>query len=459
LLLLSYANMIAQFAAYANKIERSFPKMSERLKQLLANRKHKSAARGIYSVCSAHPWVLRAALQQAKESGGSLLIEATSNQVNQFGGYTGMQPADFYRLVLGLAQQEQFPAEGLILGGDHLGPNPWQNLPAEEAMAHAETMVAAYAVAGFTKLHLDASMPCADDPSTLSDAVVAERAARLCHAAEQAAPGKTLLYIIGTEVPTPGGATEGLGHLHVTTKQAALQTLEVHERVFVEHGLTNVWPRVVAVVVQPGVEFNHDSVVFYQADKATDLVTLLADRGTLVFEAHSTDYQLPSGYQELVRDGFAILKVGPALTFAMREALFALAEIEAMLFPENEQSRLPEIIDQAMLRKPKDWAKHYEGTVEEQAVLRRFSYSDRIRYYWNDPDVLEAVAKLLRNLEKKSIPETLISAYLPEQYSRMRVELHSLLPEDLVLDRIRQALEPYVAACAAPPSSGSTVTL
>jgi D-tagatose-1,6-bisphosphate aldolase subunit GatZ/KbaZ len=427
--------------------------MSERLMQLLANRKQESATRGIYSVCSAHPWVLRSALQQAKASGGSLLIEATSNQVNQFGGYTGMRPTDFYQLVFGLAQQEGFPAEALILGGDHLGPNPWQHLPAEEAMTHAETMVAAYAAAGFTKLHLDASMPCADDPSTLSDAVVAERAGRLCSAAEQAAPGKTLLYVIGTEVPTPGGATEGLDHMHVTTKQAALQTLEVHQRVFADHGLSHVWPRVIAVVVQPGVEFNHDSVVFYQADKAIDLVTLLAECGTLVFEAHSTDYQLPSGYQELVRDGFAILKVGPALTFAMLEALFALAEIEATLIPDGEQSHLPAVVDDAMVQKPKDWAKHYEGSVEEQALLRRFSYSDRIRYYWNEPAVVEAVALLLRNLEKKPIPETLISAYLPEQYRRLRVALPSLLPEDLVLDRIRQALEPYADACAPVPGS------
>jgi D-tagatose-1,6-bisphosphate aldolase subunit GatZ/KbaZ len=422
--------------------------MSERLKQLLANRKQKSATRGIYSVCSAHTWVLRAALRQAKESGGSLLIEATSNQVNQFGGYTGMKPADFYQLVFGLAQEEQFPPDALILGGDHLGPNPWQHLPAEEAMAHAQTMVAAYAAAGFTKLHLDASMPCADDPSTLSDATVAERAARLCSAAEQAAPGKTLLYVIGTEVPTPGGATEGLDHMHVTTKQAAQQTLDVHRRIFADHGLSSVWPRVIAVVVQPGVEFNHDSVVFYQASKATELISLLSDCGKLVFEAHSTDYQLPSGYHDLVRDGFAILKVGPALTFAMREALFALAEIEAALIPDIEQSRLPAVVEDVMMQKPKDWAKHYEGTREQQALLRRFSYSDRIRYYWNEPAVIDAVAKLLRNLEKTPIPETLISAYLPEQYSRLRIALPSLRPEDLVLDRIRQALEPYVDACA-----------
>jgi D-tagatose-1,6-bisphosphate aldolase subunit GatZ/KbaZ len=422
--------------------------MSELLQAILGARKNNSGFRGIYSVCSAHPWVIRAAMQQAEASGTPLLIEATSNQVNQFGGYTGMRPADFLSAVLELARQEDFPEDRLILGGDHLGPNPWQSLPACEAMAHAEAMVAEYAAAGFTKLHLDASMPCEGDPCSLPDTLVAQRAARLCRAAEQAAPGKTLLYVIGTEVPTPGGATEDLGHMQVTSKQAAAETLRVHQRIFAENGLSCVWQRVIAMVVQPGVEFNHDSVAFYDADKAMDLVTLLADQRMLVFEAHSTDYQLPPGYQELVRDGFAILKVGPALTFAMREALFALAAIEADLLPEHKWSRLPEIVEQAMLRKPKDWVKHYEGTPKQQSLLRRYSYSDRIRYYWSEPAVKEAVDRLLRNLGAQPIPETLLSAYLPEQYRRLRVKLPSLLPEALVLDRIRQTLEPYAAACA-----------
>lgn len=422
--------------------------MSELLQQLLSNRKDASSFQGIYSVCSAHPWVLRAAMQQAKTSGSPLLIEATSNQVNQFGGYTGMRPADFYHTVIELAQREQFPVERLILGGDHLGPNPWQHLSAAEAMTHAETMVGAYAAAGFTKLHLDASMTCADDLLMLPDAVVAERAARLCHAAEKAAPGKTLLYVIGTEVPTPGGETKDLSHMHVTTKQAALQTLEVHQRVFAEYNLTHVWPRVVAMVVQPGVEFNHDSVVFYQSDKTKELVTLLDNQERIVFEAHSTDYQLDSGYKELVNDGFIILKVGPALTFAMREALFALSMLEATLFPEREWSDLPYIIEQAMLRRPEDWAKHYGGTPQEQKLLRRFSYSDRIRYYWTEPTIQEAVEQLIHNLEQRPIPATLISAYLPEQYRRLRPQLPTLSPEDLILDHIRQTLEPYAAACA-----------
>ena len=135
---------------------------------------------GIYSVCSAHPWVIRAAAEQAVESGSLLLIEATSNQVNQFGGYTGMRAEAFRDFVRQHVAADGLPLERLILGGDHLGPNPWRTRSAEEAMRLAEEMVAEYVRAGFTKIHLDASMACGDDGSSISDEVVAQRAARLC---------------------------------------------------------------------------------------------------------------------------------------------------------------------------------------------------------------------------------------------------------------------------------------
>ena len=59
-------------------------------------RRHRSGEHvGITSVCSAHPLVLQAAVEHATETGGTVLIEATSNQVDQTGGYTGLRPDDF----------------------------------------------------------------------------------------------------------------------------------------------------------------------------------------------------------------------------------------------------------------------------------------------------------------------------------------------------------------------------
>ncbi len=422
--------------------------MTTRLQNHLALLNAPHPTRGIYSVCSAHPWVIRAAVGQALDDGTPLLIEATSNQVNQHGGYTGMQPADFRRLVLDIAADAGLPADRILLGGDHLGPNPWQKSGAAEAMAAAKVMIAQYAAAGFAKLHLDASMPCADDHAPLSEQLIASRAADLCEAAEDAAAtGLRPMYIIGTEVPVPGGATEAMDHLAVTSPAAAAETLRIHRETFHARGLDRAWERVVGLVVQPGVEFNHDTVVDYVPEKARDLTSLLRSSDGLVFEAHSTDYQRPEAYKQLVHDGFAILKVGPALTFAMREALFALAAIEAELIPAAQRSSLPDVMEAAMLGNPAQWSAHYHGTPEQQRLLRRYSYSDRMRYYWTDPSVTDAVERLLANLNSVKIPDTLLSAWLPRQFEQVRSGSLRSSAVPLILAAIRHTLVPYADAC------------
>ncbi|WP_419805310.1 D-tagatose-bisphosphate aldolase, class II, non-catalytic subunit [Terriglobus sp.] len=414
--------------------------MSSSLRTLL---REKRGHRGIYSVCSASPWVIQAAMQQALPGTDLLLIEATSNQVNQQGGYTGMQPKDFVRFVYSIAQEAGFPVERLILGGDHLGPNAWQHLPASEAMSLAETMMAAYAEAGFQKIHLDASMRCADDPPQLADEVMAERAARLCAATEAAASDADTSYVVGTEVPTPGGANHSLSTLEVTSTEAVEHTLAMHQAAFERAGLQSAWDRVIAVVVQPGVEFDHNAVIDYAPEKAAHLQHFLQAHPQLVMEAHSTDYQRPVAFQNLVRDGFAILKVGPALTFAQREALFALEAVEQWLVPAATRSHLRATVERAMLAKPKQWQTYYQGTPEEQAQLRVHSYSDRVRYYWNEPEIEAAVDRLIANLRRTRIPETLLSQHLPQEYLQVRGGLLNADPAALVHAHIRAALDPY----------------
>jgi D-tagatose-1,6-bisphosphate aldolase subunit GatZ/KbaZ len=403
--------------------------------------------RGIYSVCSAHPWVLEAAMEQALADGSHLLIEATSNQVNHYGGYTGMTPEHFHRLVTGIATVRGFDTSRLILGGDHLGPNPWQHQPAKEGMREAVTMVQAYVRAGFHKIHLDASMACADDRAPLSDAIIAARAALLCAAAEEVSSAVKPVYVIGTEVPVPGGATESLAEVTPTSRKAAAQTLAVHRHVFAERGLEAVWPRVIALVVQPGVEFNHDSVIDYDPTRATHLTELLREEPGLVYEAHSTDYQRPESYLHLVRDGFAILKVGPALTFALREALQALAAIEAELIPAESSSHLMDVLERVMLDEPRHWQSHYAGDERTVRLLRRYSYSDRVRYYWTHPLVKQTVETLLANLRSVAIPETMLSGFLPDAYEAVRAGRLAPDAHSLILFSIRRALQPYAAAC------------
>ena len=405
---------------------------------------------GLTSVCSAHPLVLEAAVLQALATGGHVLVEATSNQVDQTGGYTGMRPGDFRELVHDIARRCELPLDRVVLGGDHLGPNRWRNLPAVQAMAHAEVLVAAYVAAGFTKIHLDCSFSCADDPTPITDDLAADRAARLMRVAEDTAAShgsvSELRYVIGTEVPVPGGAHETLEELQPTTALAARATLARHHQAVVEHGLADVWARIMALVVQPGVEFDRQRVVDYQRERTTELRQVLDDEPHMVFEAHSTDYQTVEALTALVQDHWAILKVGPGLTFALREALFALAAIEEELIKDADQSHLPEIVERRMLADPSQWEGYYPGTPDEQRLARRYSYSDRLRYYWPDPEVHSAQELLLSNLAAVEIPLPLISAHLPDQYARIRRGELSAQPHALVIDHVRDVLRAYARA-------------
>ena len=405
---------------------------------------------GIYSVCSAHPTVVEAAIAQAAHDGSQVLIEATSNQVDQFGGYTGLRPEYFRELVHGIADRYGFARERVTLGGDHLGPNRWQDRPADVAMAEAEVLIDAYVEAGYTKIHLDCSMSCADDPAVLSDDVVAARSARLLQAAELAAHRLAIespVYVIGTEVPVPGGAHETLHHLTPTSADRARRTIAAHRAAFAALALDDVWPRVIALVVQPGVEFDHDNVIDYDRSATVDLRQVLDTEPHLVFEAHSTDYQRPEQLRELVENHWAILKVGPALTFAMREALFALARIEIELVARPSRSNLIEVVERRMLADPTHWEGYYDGTPLAQRTSRRYSYSDRLRYYWADGEVDAARQSLQANLERTGVPLPLISQFLPGQYDRIREGLLEPSPQALVLDRVRDALRPYARAC------------
>ena len=404
--------------------------------------------RGIVSVCSAHPWAIRAAADQVVADGGLLLIEATCNQVNQDGGYTGMRPDGFRDFVGKLVAEAGLPPGKLMLGGDHLGPHVWRNLRAEDAMAQAEKMVAQYVRAGFVKIHLDTSMPCTGDPDILSDDIIAGRAARLAQIAE-ATHGGSPFYIVGTEVPVPGGASQG-HDLSVTTPEAAARTLTAHKKAFAAAGLGDAWPRVVGLVVQPGVEFDNVSVTDYRPAEAASLARWRETSGEgLIFEAHSTDFQRDDAYAALVRDGFAILKVGPGVTFAMREAICALAEIEKEIITPAAQSGLLDVIRAVMRENPGYWRDYYAGTPAEQDLLLFNSYSDRIRYYWPDPRIQAATARLIENLTAAPAPDISLSRYLPAQYRRVRDGKLGRDPKALILDRIRDALRPYAAACKA----------
>ncbi len=420
--------------------------------QQMIDRRRAGEACGIPSYCTANELALEAALLRAKALDRPVLIEATANQVNQFGGYTGMRPADFYKLVLDLAERIGVPESRLILAGDHLGPLTWQGEPEAEAMEKAEALVYEFVRAGFTKIHLDTSMKLADDPDgALATETVARRGVRLYRVCMRAydelrrerpdAPRP--VFVIGSEVPIPGGAQEAEDALAVTRPEAFRDTVETYRRCFREAGLGDGWNDVVAVVVQPGVEFGDDQVFLYDPDKARALSAALADYPEIVFEGHSTDYQSAECLKRMVEDGIAILKVGPALTYGLREALFALTFMERELVPPEEQAHFPEVLEQVMLEQPGNWKKHYHGDERALRLARRYSFSDRARYYIGLPPVQAAMEKLFDNLRKYEIPMNMLHQFLPIEFEAVRAGALEMDPRALALNGVIRFMNDY----------------
>jgi D-tagatose-1,6-bisphosphate aldolase subunit GatZ/KbaZ len=422
---------------------------------LAANRR--GEPRGVTSVCSANPFVLEAATARAAHRDVLLCIESTASQVNQEGGYTGTTPAGFAAGVRAAASAAGVAADQLVLGGDHLGPYPWRDRTAADAMARAAALVRDCVAAGYQKLHLDASMSCADDPGGigggLAEKTATARTVELCLAAEEASmrTGRAApVYVIGTEVPAPGGERAGEAGPQVTSGEAVARALEATREAFAGAALDGAWERVVAIVAQPGVEFGDDAVVAYEPLAAAGLTAGVRGTWPVVFEAHSTDYQTPGALAGLVRDGFAILKVGPWLTFALREALFALEAIERELLgrrPGAAPSCLRRELESAMLAEPSHWAAYYDRDDAGLRTRLAFSYSDRCRYYWAQPAMTRTVAALLQNLAGADLPLELLSQYLPREYAAVRTGLLAPEPTALIRAHITGVLDLYGDAC------------
>lgn len=422
------------------------------LKTILAGQSE--AQSGVFSVCTANPLVLRAAARHAKKHNYVAVIEATANQVNQFGGYTGMVPAQYAEMVMKIAAEEGLDEKQMILGGDHLGPLTWQGLSEEEAMANSSELVTLYTLAGFTKIHIDTSMRVAtDDPNAALDVrVCAKRGAKLANCVKAAyeklvetkPDAMRPVLVIGSEVPIPGGSQEHEDSITPTHPDEFRRQMSVFKEEFEAVGAPI--EDVVGFVVQPGVEFGDDFAFQYNPANAVNLIAAMDEYAPIVFEGHSTDFQTTTSLTNMVNDGIRILKVGPALTFGLREALFLLEHCEAVMVKDPaERSAVQATILAEMNADPGYWKKYYQGTEDEIEYKKLYSYSDRCRYYLPMANIEAAIEKLLANTT--SVPMALICQYLPDQYLKVMDGKLSTNGVDLVIDRVGNWHDQYATAC------------
>jgi D-tagatose-1,6-bisphosphate aldolase subunit GatZ/KbaZ len=152
----------------------------------------------------------------------------------------------------------------------------------------------------------------------------------------------------------------------------------------------------------------------------------------------------------MVKDHFAILKVGPWFTFAFREAVFALAMVEEEWLGGRKgitRSGVREALDHAMVADPSHWKSYYHGDGAALHFARKYSYSDRSRYYWPQPAVQQALQRLLGNLAEYPAPLSLLSQYLPKQWEEIRAEKLLNDPVKLIHSWILEVIDNYAYAC------------
>ena len=302
-------------------------------------------------------------------------------------------------------------------------------------------MVADYVAAGFAKIHLDASMACGGRScgARRADCGGARRSARGRRRSGRPAGGTTSRQytLSGPRCRSPGGAAHGLdatSRSHVRNR--SLATLETHRRAFARAGIASSFARVIALVVQPGVEFDHHRVVDYQPVMA-DGPQQDAQRAN----RRSCSRRIPpttsrqAALSALVNDGFAILKVGPALTFAMREALYGLDHIALETDPSWESSALKPQMERIMLAEPKYWLDYYRGGPGRAACpptlqLQR-SHPILLARRGRQSGSVSSPGKVWRC---EPIAEPLISQFLPRCYQAVRRGIIAPHPQQLIFE-------------------------
>ncbi len=244
-------------------------------------------------------------------------------------------------------------------------------------------------------------------------------------------------------MPIPGGELEDLDALAVTRPEAARRTFDLHRQAFAARGIGRAMDSVIALVVQPGVDMGNNQVFAYDKAKAAALSAAVADIPGVVYEAHSTDYQTEAALADLVATHFAILKVGPMLTFAFREAVFALAAIEGWLKPAQPSGMIASL-ERAMDANPDNWRDYV--ALDGAEITRLFGLSDRIRYYWPQAEVQAALSRLIANVDNANAPAGLISQVAGDMLLDRR---ESTLSQKIIAAKVGAVVDRYRRASGA----------
>jgi len=408
--------------------------------------------KGIYAVESQNPTVQEAYLRQALGDGSPALFEICAEMLDLHGQSGKILPDDFIANVKRSAGKTGFPRDRLFFGVNDLSPSLWKDESIESALKKTRAFISALISLGFNKLGIHAAIPLKGDlaDQQLSQEVIIAREAALYQAAEGAAAAlpdeEKPLYVIDLH---PGqGMTEDQDNM--AHKEDVKIAIDRFAETAVAAGLPEMRERLLAVRIILGAGYNSEKVIPFGSSLLKELGGCVYGDKPVLLEALRTDFQPQMILDQLVDNHFAILSVGPELTYTMREVLFSMAmmENETMLGkPGVYLSNFIIELDRAMQSAPQHWEKYYSGNGFEQMIARKYSLYDRSRFYWEDKNVRKMKKRLFDNLIKYPIPLTVMRQFMPRQYERVAAGELENKPDALVMDAVRHALCRYSRAC------------
>ena len=323
------------------------------------------------------------------------LIESTSNQVNQHGGYTNKTPKMFVKEISSLRKKIKFDSKRLFLGGDHLGPLPWGKKNKNIAIKNSISLINDYLSENFCKIHVDTSIKCKNDKFINSE-IVFNRTSEILNNDSIKKKIKNRLLVVGTEVPLAGGG-DNKNLIRTSTKQIETEVFNF-KKIFQKINLRNIF---FGLVIEPGMKYKHSKITkpnFTQFGNKKNI----SKKNNFFYEAHSTDYQSKKILRQLVKNNFRFLKVGPELTYNYARSLFFMENIEKKKI-KLKNSNIKKTIFFSMLKNKKYWNGYY---IKKKPELFLNSKLDRMRYYFDTKEVKNSVGILRRNinlLDKKNI--------------------------------------------------------
>jgi D-tagatose-1,6-bisphosphate aldolase subunit GatZ/KbaZ len=408
--------------------------------------------KGIYAVESQNPSVQEMYLQQALADGSPALFEICADLLDPHGQSGKMLPDDFIANVTQIMVKTGFPRDRLFFGVNDLSPSLWKDESIESALKKTCVFISDLVSFGFNKLGIHAAIPLKGDPADqpLPQEVIITREVALYQAAEGAAAAmpeeEKPLYVIDVH---PGrGKAEGQNTmLHKEDVEIAVDRFV---QIAAAAGLPEMKERLLAVRIFLGAGYDSEKIIPFDSSLLKELGGCVYEDKPVVMEVLQTDFQMQTVLDQLVHNHFGFMRIGPELTFTMREALFSLAmmENETMIGkPGVYLSNFIIELDRAMQSAPQHWQKYYTGNGFEQLIARKYSLYDRSRFYWEDKEVRKTKKRLYDNLIEYPVPLTVLRQFMPCQYERVAAGELENKPDALVMDAVRHALHRYSRAC------------